>query len=113
MGYPLVKISNSTRHVIRGKVEYASVFCSNDDYEINPGQEWEAESRGVCLLTKITARIFTDDGVIEASPYESSGTSYSQFAVVKRGEDYVVTRVVNLKDDVGDVKYDEPTEKQK
>lgn len=115
MGYPLVNVTNSTSSPVSGTVEYASIFCSNDNYNVAPnGGTWTASSRGVCLVTKVTANVHLPDGrVIPATPYESSGTSYSTFAVIQQGVNYVVTRVVNLVDSQGELLYAEPTEQQK
>ncbi|MEQ1962270.1 hypothetical protein ABLB69_03655 [Xenorhabdus khoisanae] len=113
MAYPLVNIFNSTNFNVKGKVEYASIFCSNDDYSVTPLTAWEALSREVCLLTKITATVKTPNGDIEASPYTSSGTSYSQFAIIQTGSNsFEVTRRVNYTDEIPD-DYIEPIEKQK
>ncbi len=117
MPYPKVKIHNSTPYICKGKVFYASIFCSDDNYTVTPSPDtWVAASRGVCLVTKITAHVHLDDGtIVEAKPYTSSGTSYSDFSVISRGKEYVVTRVVFGADaEVGDISdYVEPTEKQK
>jgi hypothetical protein len=109
MSYPLVKISNSTGHNATGKVVYSSWVCSNDDYSAGAGGSWTASSRGVCLVTEITAFI---DGVW-AKPYKSIGTSYSQFAIVKVDGKYQVTRLVNVFEDKTPEDYVEPSEKQK
>ncbi|WP_216651793.1 hypothetical protein [Paenibacillus sp. NEAU-GSW1] len=50
------------------------------------------------MLTKITATVVTPSGNIEAEPYTSSGTSYSQFAIIQVGANrFQVTRVVSAK----------------
>lgn len=95
MGYPHVHIANSTGHYVSGTVHYASAFCSNDDYQIDPDSDWTASSRGVCLLTEVDAEVLVDGNKIRATPYTSSGTSYSQFAVIQIHGGYAVTRVVN------------------
>ena len=47
-------------------------------------KDWTAKSRGVCLLTEITATVQLKTGYTEvATPYQSAGTSYSQFYVIK------------------------------
>ncbi|MCK6076695.1 hypothetical protein [Paenibacillus silvae] len=94
--YPLVRIYNSTSYNASGKVEYASIFCRDDNYYVQRDETWEASSRGVCLVTKITATVRTPYGNIEAEPYTSSGTSYSQFAIIQVGPNqFRVTRVVS------------------
>ena len=81
--YPLVSIVNSTPFIADGDVEYMSLFCSNDHYTVTPTTTWIAKSRGVCLVTKITATVKTPSGNIKATSYTSSGTSYSQFAILQ------------------------------
>lgn len=96
MSYPLVKVFNSTGYEVRGEVVYVSYLCSDDKYSLEPDAQWTALNRGVCLLKRITAEVITDEGVFQAIPYESSGTAYSNFAVIKTGsKSFVVTRIVN------------------
>ena len=49
------------------------------------------------IVTKITATVKTPNGDIDATSYESSGTSYSQFAVINHGDgnNFQVTRRVS------------------
>lgn len=95
-GYDPVQITNSTSYNAFGTVEYASIFCSNDNYSVERDTTWRASSRGVCLLTRITATVRTPSGNIEAQPYTSTGTSYSRFAIIQVGPNqFQVTRVVN------------------
>jgi hypothetical protein len=92
MSYDDVSVTNSTPFTIRGTVFYAA--CENDGFtDLRPGQTWK-HSRGLCLITSIWATVETDKGDVGAKTYESSGTSYSQFAVAMYQGDYVVTRVV-------------------
>lgn len=114
MGYPVVEIYNSTNYDVSGNVDYASIFCSNDSYTVTPLTTWKASSRGVCLLTKITATVKTPNGDIVAIPYESSGTSYSQFAIIQKTPTiFAVTRIVNSAEDAIPEDYVEPTTQQK
>jgi len=114
MSYPLVTIVNSTNYIASGTVDYMSVFCSNDDYTVTPNTTWKAESRGVCLVTKISAVVKTPDGDIQATPYTSSGTSYSKFAIIQIGpNEFEVTRRVTGAEDVAPEDYVEPTSQQK
>lgn len=114
MSYPLVNIHNATNYIVKGKVEYLSAFCSNDTYVVTPNTRWEASSRGVCLVTKITATVKTPRGDFEAAPYTSSGTSYSKYAVITIGEDkFEVTRRVSSMEDKAPAGYVEPVESQK
>ncbi|WP_419885127.1 hypothetical protein [Paenibacillus sp. B-A-8] len=49
-------------------------------------------------MTRITATVRTPSGNIQAEPYTSSGTSYSQFAIIQVGVNkFQVTRVVSNK----------------
>lgn len=114
MSYPVVKIHNSTDFSVEGDVVYCSAFCSDDSYGMAARGYWEAKGRGVCLVKKISAKLNTPNGVINATPYTSSGTSYSEFAIVHLGvNDFAVTRIVNGEEDVAPSNYEEPTETQK
>jgi hypothetical protein len=95
--YPPVSIVNSTQYSASGTVFYASAFCSNDNYTVSPnGAKWTASSRGVCLVTQISATVRTPSGDIPATPYESSGTSFSQFAIIQTGPNqFAVTRIID------------------
>jgi hypothetical protein len=114
MSYPNVQITDSTPYIASGTVHYASIFCSNDDYFVTPNTTWQAGSRGVCLVTKIDAVVQTPNGNIVATPYTSSGTSYSQFAVIQTGANsFEVTRRVSALEDKKPSDYVEPKKKQK
>lgn len=55
-------------------------------------KDWTAKSRGVCLLTEITATVQLKTGYTEvATPYQSAGTSNSQFYVIFSNGGYQVT----------------------
>lgn len=97
-GYDPVQIFNSTSFNAFGKVEYASIFCSDDNYRVARDETWTASSRGICLLTSISATVQTPSGNIQAEPYTSSGTSFSKFAIIQVGVNkFQVTRVVSSK----------------
>jgi len=117
MAYPPVNIVNSTGYSVSGTVTYASAFCSNDNYGMGPNKSWTASGRGVCLVTEISANVSTPGGTVEATPYTSSGTSYSQFAVLQTSDNplaFEVTRRVSLApEDAPPADYKEPTTKQK
>ena len=114
MSYPLVKITDSTQFNVSGKVTYASIFCSDDNYSATPYTTWSASSRGICLVTEISATVKTPDGDIVATPYSSSGTSYSQFAVIQTGPGkFEVTRRVSAFEDKTPKDHVEPTKDQK
>lgn len=95
--YPPVSITNSTPFSAFGEVNYASFLCSDDRYNVaGNGATWTASSRGVCLLTRITAIVRTPSGDIAATPYTSSGTSYSEFVIIQTGPNqFAVTRRVS------------------
>jgi len=84
--YPAVNIINSTTHAVTGTVVYAA--CSDDDFKIaaGPGTSWTGPYRGGCLITEISAQIAYEGTFVEATPYESSGTSYSEFAVIQQNQ---------------------------
>lgn len=74
--------------MVSGKVSYK--LCSADHYSMY--KDWTAKSRGVCLLTEITATVQLKTGYTEvATPYQSAGTSYSQFYVILSNDGYQVT----------------------
>lgn len=116
MSYTPVNISNSTAYPASGTVDYASIFCSNDQYSVaaGPKTSWGGPDRGVCLVTQITAVLVVDGQPVQAAPYTSTGTSYSQFAIVQLGSGFAVTRVTTALDsvDVGELQA-EPTAQQK
>jgi hypothetical protein len=89
MGYPDVKLTNSTPYKASGHISFAA--CSGNDFNNLAPNDSQSFSRGACLLTKITATVNGQD----ATPYESSGTSYSQYAIIVQGTGFAVTRVVN------------------
>jgi hypothetical protein len=65
-GYDPVQIFNSTSFNAFGKVEYASILCSDDNYNVQRDETWKASSRGVCLVTRITATVRAPSGNIQA-----------------------------------------------
>jgi len=116
MSYTPVHISNSTPYAASGTVDYASIFCSNDQYIVGagPNTAWDGPGRGVCLVTKITAVLIVNGNPVQADSYTSSGTAYSQFAIVQIGGGFAVTRVTTATEsvDVGELQA-EPTAQQK
>ena len=106
--YPYATITNKTPYATHQyllkwsgvDVYYASTKICSVDYineGIASGGKWTASSRGVCLITIITAVIALPslpDGLV-CDSYQSSGTSYSQFAIIMDGDDACrVVRVV-------------------
>lgn len=116
MAYPLVHITNSTNYPASGKVGYLSAFCSDDNYSVDANKDWRASSRGVCLLGSITATLTINGQSVTATPYQSTGTAYSEFAIIQTGNNYAVVRVAGMAaeadTDLGAVEA-EPTEQQK
>ena len=107
-GYPVVTIKNYTRANVYGEVEYSSEFCADDTYTVRratfdekgklvkPGV-WKALSRGVCLVDGITADGYGANKEVpkrellkKITPYDSTGTSYSQFGIQLYGGGYRV-----------------------
>lgn len=114
MAYDKVKVFNSTSFPATGKVEYASVFCSDDTFEVKSNNQWVASSRGVCLLLEISAIVKTSIGDIAATPYTSAGTTYSDFSIVAGPNNtYRVTRNVSTLEEPIPADHVEPTTKQK
>ncbi|GIL67125.1 hypothetical protein Vafri_20570, partial [Volvox africanus] len=98
MSYPKVTIVNSTPYVARGQVDYLSLFCSDDGYTVSAnGATWTGPDRGVCLVKKVSATLNTPQGNVEAEAYTSSGTAYSQYAIIYQpnGNGFAVTRIVS------------------
>lgn len=94
-GYPPVHIVNSTGSGVNTSVTYAA--CNGEDAILANADSYTSPvGRGLCLITGITAQVLEDGGakVVEAVPYVSSGTSYSQFAIIKDGPVYKVVRMV-------------------
>ena len=119
MGYPLVRITNSTNYFAYGKIVYRSTWCSDDYYTVFPHTSWEAKRRGACLVTRIWAglRDTPAGDNREATPYTSSGTSYSQFEIIQTSDNplafAVVRRGGSAADDEQPADYEEPTTRQK
>ena len=92
-GYPLVTIINSTSHQAKGRVAYPG--CHDDDWTALPWDTWKATSRGLSLVSKITAPVNVDGRWIDAQPYDSSGTSYSRYVLIQTSSNsFEVTRRV-------------------
>merc|ERR1719427_1988609 len=87
--YPNVQIRNDNdynKYDVTGFVQYAG--CNHDSYKLKANvYSYTLISRGLCLITMITAEVHnTDTGKREyCYAYESAGTSYSQFSIVLRG----------------------------
>jgi hypothetical protein len=115
MAYPPVEIHNSTPHFASGKVHYPTIFCTDDNYDVKSFDTWKAPGRGVCLVTKITAKLSVFGKDYDATPYESAGTTYSQFAIIQTAQtSFLVTRITSAASpDDKPADYVEPTTKQK
>ena len=90
--YPDVYIVNSLCTSVTVSVHYPTFVCGNDnDKGIAPGLSISL-SRGICLVTGVYAT--KADGTVCGS-YGSSGTSYSNYAVITvPGGGCMVTRIV-------------------
>jgi hypothetical protein len=112
--YPPVKILNTTQHHASGRIEFAAPnICGASSYRVNAGERFTDKGRGLCLLKTITATLSTPDGSIEATPYRSSGTAYSDFAIIQDGALFKVTRVVNEFEDERPAGVGDPTTEQR
>lgn len=90
MGYSDVHVHNATNYAASGEVVYA--VCSDDSFNISAGHDW-SHSRGLCLITKVSAKLSVNGQFIDAVPYTSSGTGYSQFVIYQRADGtFAVTR---------------------
>lgn len=78
--YPKACVVNTTRYRVHGEIKYAA--CSTDNFNLRAGAQ-ESFARGLCLLTRINAVVQLEDRDVQAKPYTSTGTSYSQFAVIE------------------------------
>jgi hypothetical protein len=99
MRYDPVNIRNSTNFSVNGTVNYPG--CKNDNYSIPPLGSWTGPGRGACLITWISGIVQTSPNPTTATRYTSSGTSYSQFAVIQIGSNpaaFEVTRRVSAAD---------------
>lgn len=94
LGYPNVSVVNSTPYTATGDVDYDS--CSTDHFDdLRNGQSTNL-SRGLCLVSEICASLSTPSGDIACECYSSSGTSYSQYALIMTGSNTCeVTRRVS------------------
>ena len=80
--YPYVHIVNYTLYAAAGSVSYPGWGCDNDTYSMGPRGVWTASSRGLCLVSDISATLVVDGKPVAATPYQSTGTAYSQFHIV-------------------------------
>lgn len=84
--YPKVKITNLTKWVASGEVDYAA--CKNDKFSgLQPGGTWIGPYRGACLIRWVSANLSGGPGV---NQYTSSGTGYSEFFISPSGSAYQV-----------------------
>jgi hypothetical protein len=114
MAYPPIKILDATPYNVRGKVVYMGQFCSNDDYSVTPTNTWTGPDRAICLLNEINALVKTPNGDVWAKSYTSSGTAFSQYAVIQMDSNvFEVVRLASGAEDLPPADYVEPTEKQK
>jgi hypothetical protein len=112
--YPPIQITNLTKNLVRGGDVIYSV-CRDDNYkDLKPGETWTGPARGGCLLTKITGLVDTPNGDVWATPYKSSGTSFSEFFIIeRRPNEFVITRITSGSEDQTPEDYVEPTTPQR
>jgi|1185.fasta_scaffold764047_1 hypothetical protein len=115
MSYPPVSILNTVPYSALGTVRYLGWFCTDDNYQVGPfPASWTGPDRGVCLITEVSAVVNTPGGPVQAKPYSSSGTSFSQFAIIQTGgNSFEVTRRTSGAEDAPPPDYVEPTTQQK
>ena len=105
MGYPYVTITNKTPYDTRSRlvtpnnkyygteVKYSTyIFCRDDKYDVAAQQTWKASSRGVCLVSSITAVLQLPPPApgnwLVCDDYKSfPGTTYGTFFIIMNGED--------------------------
>ena len=99
--YPYVTITNKTPYQVwnplrptdfQQSVSYVLFFCKRDYYPMDgvpAGQTWSASSRGLCLVSHVYATLYRPKEVfpIECTPYTSSGTAYSIFSIIMKGDE--------------------------
>ena len=90
--YPDIVVINSTQYFISGRVNFRT--CYGRNFHIGTDKTWTGSGRGICLIREINATVHTDNGNIDAKPYTSIGTSYSQFSIIYRDGNYHVVRIV-------------------
>ena len=91
--YPRVTVNNRTTHLVaHGIVRY--VGCNPDTFGyIHPGATWRAQTfRGWCLVREVSVYVQSHGRQVRAT-YQSSGTSYSKFAVRSNANGFEVVRV--------------------
>lgn len=100
MHYSPAAIHNSTKHRCDGRIHY-----NNGDQEQFTAIAWDSWTsqgeRGLSLINRIEAKVILDDGIsVDADAYTSSGSGYSEFAMIKKKGDFIITRIVSHHDDV-------------
>lgn len=78
--YPDLRVDQLVRGW-RASVRTSYAGCGSGNFELNFG-EYFIEYRGWCLLTEIAVKMYNDTVGVDAWPYTSSGTGYSQFEIV-------------------------------
>ena len=93
--YDHVTITNKTPYnVDKFRTTVFYLGCASDyprKYGFYSGHSWTASSvRAWCLVTQIDASLFRIDlpyGYLKCAPYESSGTAYSIYSIIMKGDD--------------------------
>ena len=87
-------VAMATKNVNAGANE---ISTASDDLSRRTEQQAASLEETAAALDQITATVKTPQGNIDATPYESSGTSFSQYAVINYGDgnNFQVTRRVS------------------
>lgn len=92
--YPDVRVINLVRDwKASGQVVYSA--CKTGSYDDLEFGEYFTEWRGGCLIRQVNAKLYNGNLSVHAATYWSSGTSYSQFEIVRwgTGDSFCVRRV--------------------
>ena len=97
MSYSSVEVVNSTNYTISGEISYMSVFCSDNDFTVQPHSTWTSEKR-IWTITEIQAFVVTPAGVFLAKPFISIGTTHHLFEVTHTADcNFRVVKMKNVK----------------
>ncbi|MPY24293.1 hypothetical protein [Shewanella sp. YLB-07] len=97
-GYAQVKVFNSTDQNIEGVAKYK--WCGQSTFKLSANQAFRDVGRNLCLISSIEIT-FPDNPDATVFNYHSSGTSFAEFVLFKKGElgqHYTVTRNTSTDD---------------
>ena len=86
-----VHIVNQSGYIVAGEVDYVASHygvCSKDTYLIGHKGDWEASSRGLCPVTRVTVSVIDAAGNVlkDGVPFKAKASSSSEFKVVKTAD---------------------------